>query len=212
MTGTERATILDAGGDPPLKAALRVAARALRSGEVVGLPTDTVYGLAVDATRPGAADRVFAVKQRPRGVQLPVLVAGVDQVESLVADIPELARELMGRFWPGALTLVLARRPGLHLDLGDDPSTIGIRCPRHPVARALCRTVGPLATTSANRHGAPAIHEAVEVAALEGVAVVLDGGRCAGAPSTVVDCRGGEPRLLRAGGLPWSAIVPHASA
>jgi L-threonylcarbamoyladenylate synthase len=161
----------------------------------------------VDAARPGAADRVFTAKRRPRGIVLPVLVGDQDQVEALVVGIPDVARDLMARFWPGALTIVLARRPGLDFDLGDNGATIGVRCPDHAAARALCRLAGPLATTSANAHGAPPAQEAATVAALAGVAVVLDAGRCAGEPSTVVDCTAAEPRLLRAGTVDWTAIT-----
>lgn len=199
------AAVLDAHGDPPPSAALAAAVAALGAGQVVGVPTDTVYGLAVDATRPGATDRVFAAKLRPRAVGLPLLVADVDDVDA-VAEVPEGARALMRQFWPGGLTIVLARRPDLDLDLGDTRSTVGVRCPDHPVIRSLCRMVGPLATTSANRHGEQPAVEAPAVAGLPGVDLVLDAGRCAGEPSTVVDCTGDRPRLLRAGILPWATI------
>ncbi|MGH9150676.1 MAG: L-threonylcarbamoyladenylate synthase, partial [Acidimicrobiales bacterium] len=111
-------------------------------------------------------------------------------------------------FWPGALTLVLARRAGLNADLGSDDATIGVRCPAHPVPLALCRRLGPLATTSANLHGQPTPPGGEEVAALfGGVVLVLDGGTCAGAPSTVVDCTGAEVKLLREGRIPWAGVV-----
>jgi L-threonylcarbamoyladenylate synthase len=198
------AAVRDARGDPPPPEVLAEAAAALRAGLVVGLPTDTVYGLAVDATRPGAADRIFAAKHRPRGVVLPVLVADLAQVEALVDHIPGAARRLMAAHWPGALTVVLTRRPGLDLDLGDGGATVGVRCPDHAVARALCALAGPLATTSANVHGEPPAHEAAEVAAMAGVALVLDAGRCDGQPSTVVDYSGEEPRVLRVGAVDWA--------
>jgi L-threonylcarbamoyladenylate synthase len=206
------AAVLDAHGDPPPRAALAAAVAALGAGQVVGVPTDTVYGLAVDAARPGATERVFEAKLRPRAVGLPVLVAEAADVDAVAAGVPEVARALMRRFWPGGLTVVLARRADLDLDLGDDETTVGVRCPDHPVIRSLCRMVGPLATTSANRHGEPPAVEALEVAGLAGVDLVLDAGRCAGLPSTVVDCTGSRPRLLRAGALSWAAIeaVPPA--
>jgi tRNA threonylcarbamoyl adenosine modification protein (Sua5/YciO/YrdC/YwlC family) len=207
--------VIDAGAPtgPPDPDALAQAAEALRAGWVVGVPTDTVYGLAVDATRPGAARRVFVAKRRPRGVVLPVLVADQAQAEALVADVPEVARLLMARHWPGALTIVLPRRPGLALDLGDDGGTVGVRRPDHPVVAALARLVGPLATTSANLHGEPPATVAAAVAALPGaaeagVALVLDAGECAGEPSTVVDCTTDPPRLLRAGAVPWPSHPP----
>lgn len=190
-------------------AALEQAVAALAEGGVIGLPTDTVYGLAVDPFLPGAADRLFEVKQRPRDVSLAVLVSGVEQALSLATAVPASAAALMARFWPGALTVVLPARPGLGADLGDDEATVGVRCPAHPVPLALCAAVGPLATTSANRHREPTLTTAAEVAAAFGdeVAVVLDGGTCTGSPSTVVDCTGVEPKLLREGRVPWTEVL-----
>jgi L-threonylcarbamoyladenylate synthase len=204
--------VVPAAGDPPPQEALDAGAEALSAGQVVGLPTDTVYGLAVDPLHPGATDRLFATKGRPRTVELPVLVADIDQALELATAVPETARTLMARWWPGALTLVLPRRPDLALDLGSDEATIGIRCPDHPVPRALARSCGPLATTSANRHGEPPITTAAEVAEVlgEAVGLVLDAGTCAGAPSTVVDCTGAEPRCLREGRLPWEVVQASA--
>jgi len=204
--------LVPASGDPPPREALEAAVEALSGGQVVGLPTDTVYGLAVDPVRPGATDRLFATKSRPRTVELPVLVADVDQALGLATAVPETARALMDRWWPGALTLVLPRRPDLAMDLGSDEATIGIRCPDHAVPRALARSCGPLATTSANRHGEPPITTAAGVAEVlgEAVALVLDAGTCAGTPSTVVDCTGAEPRCLREGRLAWEVVRASA--
>ena len=189
--------------------ALDAAERALRAGQIVAIPTDTVYGLAADAFRTGASDRLFAAKRRPRDVDLPVLVSGREQAEELATGIPDIAYRLMERFWPGALTLVLPRNPDVVADLGDDEATIGLRSPDHDVALELCRRVGPIATTSANLHGQPTATTAGEVERLFGstVPVVLDGGTCAGAPSTVVDCTGAEPKLLREGRVPWTEIT-----
>jgi L-threonylcarbamoyladenylate synthase len=177
------------------------AVAALRAGEIVVVPTDTVYGIAVDPTRPGATDRLFAVKARPTDVPLPILAADADQAFSLAADVSPVARRLAEACWPGGLTIVLPRRAGLDFDLGGaDDATIGVRVPDHEVPRALARAVGPLATTSANLHGRPTPETAAGVAAeLAGVAVVLDGGRCAGAPSTVVVCTGDDWRVVREG-------------
>ncbi|HET9690444.1 MAG TPA: L-threonylcarbamoyladenylate synthase [Acidimicrobiales bacterium] len=183
------------------------AVAALRAGDIVGVPTDTVYGLAADPFRTGASDRIFRAKGRPRNVELPVLVADVAQALTLVAEVPERARRLMEAHWPGALTIVLPRRPDLAADLGEDDATIGIRCPDHPVPLAITRALGPVATTSANRHGDPPATTAAAVAGLPGVDLVLDAGTCEGAPSTVLDCTGAEPRLLRAGRIPWDALA-----
>jgi len=181
----------------------------LADGRPVGIPTDTVYGLAVDPFRPGAADRVFAAKGRPRDRHLPVLVSGLDQALTLADTLPYGARILMERFWPGPLTVVVRARPGLAADLGGDDGTIGVRCPAHPVARALCAVAGPLAATSANLHGEPPLTTAGQVASGFGasVPVVLDGGTCSGCPSTVVDCTAGEPRLVRLGGVAWEEVI-----
>ncbi|HET7489307.1 MAG TPA: L-threonylcarbamoyladenylate synthase [Acidimicrobiales bacterium] len=204
--------IVPAAGDPPPADAVASAVHALASGQVVAVPTDTVYGLAVDPFSTGAADRLFALKVRPREVDLPVLVADGEQALALATGVPATARRLMDRYWPGALTVVLPRRPDLVADLGNDEATVGIRCPAHPVPLALCRAHGPIATTSANRHGEPTATTAGEVDGLfgAGLAVVLDAGQCAGAPSTVVDCTGEEPKLLREGRIPWAEVLAAA--
>jgi L-threonylcarbamoyladenylate synthase len=195
--------ILDAITDP--EAAVRAAVDALRVGDIVGLPTDTVYGLAADPWHTGASDRLFLVKGRPRNVELPVLVADRDQALALVTAVPDGARRLIDELWPGPLTLVLPRAPGVDADLGEEDETIGIRCPDHPIPRAVCAQIGPIATTSANRHGeSPAV--TAPGCAFPGVAVVLDAGICNQPASTVVDCTGGRPRLLRAGSIPWARI------
>jgi L-threonylcarbamoyladenylate synthase len=171
-----------------------------------------VYGLAADPFSPGGADRLFAVKRRPREVDLPVLVAGEEQALALASGVPPAAARLMARFWPGALTVVLPRNPDVTADLGADEATIGVRCPAHPVPIALCRAVGPLATTSANLHGQAPMTTADQIAVTFGdaVAVVLDAGRCSGSPSTVVDCTGQEPKLLREGRIQWDEVVAAA--
>jgi L-threonylcarbamoyladenylate synthase len=199
--------IVDARGDPPPESAIRAAADALKGGDIIGVPTDTVYGLAADPWHSGAADRLFLLKGRPRSVELPVLVADEEQALSLATSVPASARRLMEVFWPGALTIVLPRREDVDADLGEEDGTIGVRCPAHPVPIAICRAVGPYATTSANRHGSPPVTTAREVASgVPGVAMVLDAGACAGEPSTVVDSTGEVPKLLRAGCVEWDRI------
>jgi L-threonylcarbamoyladenylate synthase len=185
------------------------AAAALAAGHPIGIPTDTVYGLAALIGEPGATDRIFAAKARSRDMALPVLVAGVEQAEAIATALTACASTLMQRFWPGALTLVVPRDPDLQADLGDDEMTVGIRCPDHPVPLALCRRVGPLATTSANKHGEATPETAAGVAEVFGdsVPLVLDAGRCSGSPSTVVDCTGVEPKLLREGRVAWADIL-----
>lgn len=204
--------IVSAHGDPPPAAAAKQAVDALAGGDIIGLPTDTVYGLAADPFHTGASDRLFRIKARPRAVGLPVLVADEDQALRLCTAVPKVALRLMERYWPGPLTLVLPRRPDLDADLGEDDETIGIRCPAHPVPLAICRRLGPIATTSANRHGEAPLTTAEEVATTLGgeVALVLDAGSCDRPPSTVVDCTGEAPKLLREGPVPAEEVVALA--
>lgn len=185
---------------------LAAAADALRHGRIVGIPTDTVYGLAADPTRPGATAALFAAKGRPAQLELPVLVADLAQAEALAGPegMAPVARRLAGAFWPGALTLVVTRRRGLDWELGGDGATIGLRCPAHDLVRSLCSEVGPLATTSANRHGEPPLTTARALVAEFGPDMaVVDGGRCDSLPSTVVDLTAATPRCLRQGAVPF---------
>jgi len=194
----------------PLGAEGREAAqKALASGLLVAIPTDTVYVLAVDPFVPGAADRLFELVERPRDRDLPVLVASVWQALNLATAVPESSRKVMDRFWPGPLTLVLPRDPEVAADLGDDDVTIGLRMSAHPVPLALCRDIGPLAVATASATGEPDFETAEEVADEfdeDEVPVVLDGGRCAGLAATVVDGTGDDLHLIREGRLPWAAI------
>jgi L-threonylcarbamoyladenylate synthase len=187
------------------------AVRLLRDGQVVAVPTDTVYGVAVDPFQAGAADRLFVAKDRPKDVQLPVLVGDAADLARLVeGEVDVFVRRLVDRFWPGALTIVLPRKAELRgLDLGGDPTTVGVRCPDHRLVRELCRQVGPLATTSANRHKEPTPPDAAGVAAAlgDGVALVLDGGVCEGAPSTVVSVLGEEVTILREGRITTEQLL-----
>jgi L-threonylcarbamoyladenylate synthase len=181
------------------------AVAALRAGLLVGLPTDTVYGLAASAEVPGATDRLFAAKGRGGDVPVAVLCADADQALGL-ADPDTLGddvRRIAARLWPGPLTLVLRRRPGLGYALGKPAATIGVRCPAEPLVLAVAAAVGPLATSSANRHGEPTPPTAAGVAEHfgEDVAVVVDGGVRTAPPSTVVEATGPEWRVLREGGL-----------
>jgi tRNA threonylcarbamoyl adenosine modification protein (Sua5/YciO/YrdC/YwlC family) len=187
-----------------LTASHRTAAEVLRGGGVVLLPTDTVYGIAVVASAPGATGRLFALKERSEGQPVAVLVADRDQAVGLTDTPGEVALRLMDLLWPGPLTLVLRRSPtASSLELGGDPATVGLRCPDHDLVRALATEVGPLATTSANRHGQPTPRTAAEAAAsLVGpVDLLVDGGRLGSVASTVVDLTGSEPRVLREGAV-----------
>jgi L-threonylcarbamoyladenylate synthase len=196
----------------PDGAGIAQAAAALASGAVVGIPTDTVYGLAALPTLAGATDEVFEIKQRPLDIVLPVLVADDEQARQLGQSLSPVVERLMARYWPGPLTIVVERAPAAAdflLGTGSGADTIGVRCPDHAAVRELCRLAGPLATTSANRHGQPPLTNAADVSATfdRQIALVLDGGPCEGLPSTVIDCTGGEPRLLREGRLAWAELL-----
>jgi L-threonylcarbamoyladenylate synthase len=195
-----------------LESDIERAVAAVRLGNVVGIPTDTVYGIAADPRQRGAAERVFAAKRRPESLALPVLVADVSEVAGL-ARVDEVARSIIERFWPGPLTLVLPRRAGATLWLGGDGTSVGVRCPDHSVARALLRRTGPLAVTSANRHGDPPATTAAALRFALGavVEVIVDGGTCDGSPSTVLSLVEGEPRVLREGTLPASLVLGEAA-
>ncbi len=202
-----------AAGKPPRVIAadeegVAVALDALRRGEVVGIPTDTVYGLAVIPSLAGAVERLFIAKGRPASVPVAVLVSDAEAAQALCASA--LPPDLVDRHWPGPLTLVVRRRDDVDWELGGDPKTIGVRCPDHALVRELCVSAGPLATTSANLHGHPSPTSALGVAeemAGGPVALVLDGGECAGSPSTVVDMTGEAPVLLREGALRQSDLL-----
>ncbi len=185
---------------------------ALAAGKVVAVPTDTVYGLAVDPRLPGAVDRIFALKRRPEQFQLPVLIADPTGFVDL-AEATATAQRLISRFWPGPLTLVLQRRSGVGFDLGGDRATIGLRCPANSFLRELLRKTGPLAVTSANRHGEAPLHTCDEVREHfgAGVTAVLDGGRCDGRPSTVISLTGTDAKCLREGALSFAEIAAVAA-
>ena len=193
--------------DPPLEPAVDAVevarvADALRTGGAAVLPTDTVYGLAALASEPGATERLFALKGRRPDVPLAVLVADRAAGVALADGVGDDVLRIMAAFWPGPLTLVLRRGPvSVAWDLGGDGATIGVRCPAHPLVRAIAAEVGPLATTSANRHGASTPATAAEAAgSLVGpVEVVVDGGRIEGTASTVLDVTGPTWRVLRDG-------------
>jgi L-threonylcarbamoyladenylate synthase len=194
--------------------AMELAADALVQALVVALPTDTVYGLAVDPSRPRAVERLFALKERPREVAIPVLIGTWEQAQLVAGRLEGAAEALTGRFWPGPLTVVVPRANRFAVDLGGPSSTrhlVGVRWPDHPIVQRLCRALGPLAVTSANPHGvgpattAQAVSEAF--ADRGELGAIIDGGVCDGTPSTVVECLGAAVRCLRAGALPWGEVV-----
>jgi L-threonylcarbamoyladenylate synthase len=183
---------------------------ALRSGALVAFPTDTLYALGADPFRPGALERVFAAKGRATAKAVSLLLADAGMVGSLAAPAPRAARDLMERFWPGPLTIIVRATEGLPPGLASSGGGIGLRVPQDAVARVLLGAFGgPLVGTSANRAGGPDPRDAGVVLQQVGrsLALLLDGGPTPlGAPSSVVDCTSDPPRLLRAGALPLAAL------
>jgi L-threonylcarbamoyladenylate synthase len=187
----------------PEDAALEAAEQALARGELVVLPTDTVYGVAARPDVAGATARVFQAKRRARGLNLPVLAADLGQAGG-VGSLDRRAVTLAERFWPGALTVVVPRGPAAaSWDLGAERATVALRVPNHPVALALLARTGPLAATSANRSGRATPDDCVGVREelRDAVAVYLCAGTLSPVPSTIVDLTGPEPRVLRTGAL-----------
>jgi L-threonylcarbamoyladenylate synthase len=180
------------------------AAEAVRDGLVVVLPTDTVYGVGADAFSAEAVASVLAAKGRGREMPPPVLVPSVRTVDGLATDVPAWARDLIRSFWPGPLTLVFKAQSSLMWDLGETNGTVALRMPQDEVALALLSEVGPMAVTSANLTGEPPARTVTEAATQLGaaVAVYLDGGPARGTEvSTIVDCTGEEPIVLRRGAV-----------
>ena len=176
------------------------ATAALRKGELTVLPTDTVYGVGVDAFNPEAVTALLAAKGRGRQMPPPVLVGSRRAALALVEDVSSSGNDLIDEFWPGGLTLVFRSAKSLVWDLGDTKGTVAVRMPMQPVALDLLRETGPLAVTSANLTGSPPATTADDAEAQLGaaVSVYLDDGPCtADVPSTIVDMTGAVPRLLR---------------
>jgi len=200
---------------PGLPGPVEEAARAALGGELIVLPTDTVYGIGTRPDDPAATARLFAAKGRPRDLELPVLVPNAAAAREIAA-FDERAERLALASWPGPLTIVLPRtKRSQAWELGGDPATIGVRVPRHPLALAVLSRTGPLAVTSANRSGEPTPETCEGVVEVFGdlVAVYLCAEEpLAGPPSTVVDLAHGEPRVLRAGALDPAEILPAALA
>ncbi|WP_291377520.1 L-threonylcarbamoyladenylate synthase [Demequina sp.] len=189
---------------------LDAAVHALSRGEVVVLPTDTVYGVGADAFQPEAVARVLAAKGRDRQMPPPVLIPSVRTVDGLARDVPAPARALMEACWPGPLTVIVAAQPSLAWDLGETRGTVALRVPDHAAALALLARTGPLAVTSANRTGQPAATTAddAKVQLGDAVSVYLDAGDSAlGLASTIVDASGTALRVVREGGVSWDQLV-----
>jgi len=199
---------------------MRLARAALGRGELVVVPTDTVYGVAADAFSAAAVQRLLDAKGRTRQSPPPVLIPGIATLDALTPEVPDLVRDLVAEFWPGGLTVILRAQPSLDWDLGETRGTVALRMPDSRIALELLQEVGPLAVSSANLTGSPAAMDAGEAEAMLGasVSVYLDGGRLPrhdgsadATGSTIVDATGladgGTLRIVRHGVIPDAEIA-----
>jgi L-threonylcarbamoyladenylate synthase len=187
-----------------LAPAYRAAVDAIEAGDLVVLPTDTVYGIAADAFKADAVQRLLDAKGRGRDMPPPVLISVVETLDALATDISEAGRKLCEAFWPGPLTVICHAQSSLMWDLGETQGTVALRVPDHENIRELLSRTGPLAVSSANLSGQPATTEVYDAEAQlqDSVAVYLDGGPATGnEPSTIVDVTGDTPYVVRVGAL-----------
>ncbi|PJJ72734.1 tRNA threonylcarbamoyl adenosine modification protein (Sua5/YciO/YrdC/YwlC family) [Diaminobutyricimonas aerilata] len=218
------APIYDCSRDDELLTGMRLARSAIGRGELVVMPTDTVYGVAADAFSPAAVQRLLAAKGRT--APPPVLIPGIPTLAALAERVPPEVDALVERFWPGGLTVILPAQPSLHWDLGDTGGTVALRMPRNRIALELLSETGPLAVSSANLSGQPPALTATDAEVMlgESVAVYLEDGRAgedypgaAEPSSTIVDAtgllaEGGKLRIVRHGVIPDEQIVEVVGA
>lgn len=211
----------DTSAPAELLTGMRLARQAIGRGELVVIPTDTVYGVAADAFAPAAVTRLLEAKGRDRTAPPPVLIPGIPTLDALAEIVPEEVRKLVAKFWPGGLTVIVRARRTLDWDLGETRGTVALRMPSDPIALELLAETGPLAVSSANATGEPAATTVAEAEAMlqDAVAVYLDAGPVGqaytGDPragSTIVDATGlesptGKLRILRHGVIPDDEIV-----
>ena len=194
--------------DPALVAR---AAVILRAGGIVAYPTDTFYGLAADPASVAAILQLYRIKGRHVDQAMPLVASGVEQVEACAGALAPLARRLVERLWPGPLTIVIPAWAGLGEAVHAGTGTVAVRVPAHPTARALAAACGwPITSTSANRSADPAPTTPADVRLTLGASLdaIIDGGALPGGlPSTIVDVTGLEPRLVRAGAVPWERVL-----
>jgi L-threonylcarbamoyladenylate synthase len=196
--------MFDCADEEQRSAGIAAAVAAVLQGELVVLPTDTVYGIGADAFRPGAVQSLLNAKGRGRDMPPPVLVGSVRAANALVEDLGPYGQELIDEFWPGGLTLICRSSRSLKWDIGETKGTVAVRMPQNQVALDLLAQTGPMAVSSANLTGQPAATtaEGAREQFGEAVAVYLDGGPCGtDVPSTIVDLTGDMPRLLRGGAV-----------
>jgi tRNA threonylcarbamoyl adenosine modification protein (Sua5/YciO/YrdC/YwlC family) len=186
---------------------IAAAIEAVKRGDLIVMPTDTLYGIGADAFKAWAVNSLLDAKGRKNAP--PVLVGARTTLDGLVYNLPSAARDLVEAFWPGALTIVVEHAPSLQWDLGNDDGTVAVRMPLHPVALEILRETGPMAVSSANKTGQPPAITAEEAKDQLGftVSVYLEGGQMSDrTPSSIVDCTGDAPRLLRAGAIPLEKL------
>ncbi|RRD60629.1 L-threonylcarbamoyladenylate synthase [Leucobacter sp. OH1287] len=212
----------DCSDSSQLLAASRAARQALGRGELVVLPTDTVYGVGADAFDSAAVAKLLAAKGRGRTSPPPVLIPGTATMQALAAEVTQPVKKLADAFWPGPLTMVMFAQPSLVWDLGETQGTVALRIPNHPLTLELLRETGPLAVSSANITGQPAAKSAIEAQRMltDSVAVYLDAGEVSGegTPSTILDVTElnsptGKLRVLRLGAISVAeitAVLPDA--
>ena len=197
--------ILPASSSDTIARALAI----LHAGALIAFPTDTVYGVGALAYDGHAIESIYIAKDRPVEKAIPVLISDVEDVDRVAMDIPDAARTLASRFWPGPLTILFPKRADLPESVSAT-STVGVRVPDHETARALLRAAGPMAVTSANISGAQSPVTAEEVHQQLGgrIPLIVDGGRTpGGVPSTLVDCTGAELRVLREGPITLTQLL-----
>ncbi len=190
--------------DDDLEPGIEAASLAIRRGQLIVLPTDTVYGLAADAFDPEAVEALLKAKGRGREMPPPVLVSSATTADALASGLPDYARALIKEFWPGPLTIVAKQQKSLQWDLGDTRGTVAVRMPDHPVALEILERTGPLAVSSANTTGLPAATNADQAEEMLGdsVEVIIDAGpSLRKAASTIIDVTGPKGRVLRLGAL-----------
>ena len=208
--------IYDCSDSSELLTGMRQAKLAIGRGELIVLPTDTVYGIGADAFNPKAVQALLDAKGRGRSTPPPVLIGDVSALDALAVDVPDVARVLTENFWPGPLTLVLHAQPSLTWDLGETKGTVGLRIPDSTEAIALLKETGPMAVSSANLHGKPSATNAQQAYEYFGekVPVYLDAGEASvGVASTILDLTNVESkkiRVLRQGALALEDIQQHA--
>lgn len=203
------APIYDCSVDAELLTGMRLARTAIGRGDLVVLPTDTVYGVAADAFNPEAVQKLLDAKGRTRQSPPPVLIPGIPTLDALAETVPDEVRELVKAYWPGGLTIILPAQSSLAWDLGETRGTVALRMPSNRLALELLSETGPLAVSSANLTGEPAASTAQEAEAMLGdaVSVYLDGGPGGTVSSTIVDATGlglpeGKLRIVREGAIP----------